>query len=183
MTRAFRRYPICRGPLDHGGSGSGHATTRARATLLLAIYELKYVLQYIVLNKLFGNHQLILVFLFLFSVALAQNTTGVTTATTMAAASWNGPLAPHMRPCAPRQRVKWMGDNPPSLWMYFWGVEGFYGPQSAPLFRRWWIATTSECFEGHTHPQQPPTVYPQAWGVIAHPFDALARSGRPHVGR
>jgi hypothetical protein len=36
-----------------------------------------------------------------FSVALAQNTTGVTTATTMAAAGRNGPLAPHMRPCAP----------------------------------------------------------------------------------
>ncbi len=51
--------------------------TRARATLLLAIYELQYVLQYIVKNKLFVNHQLSLVFLFLFSVALAQNTTTV----------------------------------------------------------------------------------------------------------
>jgi hypothetical protein len=78
MTRASRRYPICRGPLDHSGSGSGHATTRARAMLLLAIYELQHVLQYIVISKLFGNHPLILVFLFLFSVALAQNTTGVT---------------------------------------------------------------------------------------------------------
>ncbi len=76
---------------------------------------------YIVINKLFGNHQLILVFLFLFSVVLAQNTTGITTATTMAAAGGNGPLAPHMRPCAPRQCVKWMGDNPPSLRMYSWG--------------------------------------------------------------
>jgi hypothetical protein len=36
----------------------------------------------------------------------------------MAAAGRNGPLAPHMRPCAPRQRVEWMGDNPPSLQMY-----------------------------------------------------------------
>jgi hypothetical protein len=89
--------------------------------LLLAIYELHYVLQYIVINKLFGNHQLILVFLFLFSVALAQNTTGITTATTMAVASGNGPLAPHMRPCAPRRRVEWMGDNPPSLRMYSLG--------------------------------------------------------------
>ncbi len=91
------------------------------ATLLLAIYELQYVLQYIVINKLFSNHKLILVFLFLFSVALAQNTTGVTTATTMAAADGNGPLAPHMRPCAPHRRVKQMGDNPPSLWMYSLG--------------------------------------------------------------
>jgi hypothetical protein len=54
------------------------------------------------MNNLFGNKQLILVFLFLFSVALAQNTTGVTTTTTMAAAGNNGPLAPHMRPGALR---------------------------------------------------------------------------------
>jgi hypothetical protein len=121
MTRAFRRYPICRGPLDHSGLGSGHATTRTRATLLLAIYELQYVLQYILINKLFGNHQIILVFLVLFSVALAQNTTGITTATTMATAGRNAPLAPLMRPFALRWCVKWMGDNPPSLRMYFWG--------------------------------------------------------------
>ncbi len=69
------------------------------------------------MNKLFGNHQLILVFLFLFSVALAQNTTGITTATTIAPAGGNGPLVPHMRPCALRRRVEWMGNNPPSLWM------------------------------------------------------------------
>ncbi len=73
------------------------------------------------MNKLFGNKQLILVFLFLFSVALAQNTTGVTTTTTMAAAGGNGPLAPYMRPGAPRRCVEWMGDSPPSLWMYFLG--------------------------------------------------------------
>ncbi len=60
-------------------------------------------------------------FLFLFSVALAQNTSGITTATTMAAAGGNGPLAPHMRPRAPRRHVEWMGDNPPSLQMYSLG--------------------------------------------------------------
>ncbi len=60
-------------------------------------------------------------FLFLFSVAVAQNTTVVTTATTMAAVGGNGSLAPHMRPGAPRQRVEWMGDNPLSLRMYFLG--------------------------------------------------------------
>ncbi len=36
------------------------------------------------------------------SVALAQNTMGITTATTMAATGGNGPLASHMRPCALR---------------------------------------------------------------------------------
>ncbi len=121
MTWAFRRYPICRGPLDHRGSGFGHATTWAWATLLFSIYELQYVLQYIIINQLFGNHQLILVFLFIFSVALAQNTTSITTATTMAAASRNGPLAPHMRPCAPRQCFEWMDNNPSSLRMYSLG--------------------------------------------------------------
>jgi hypothetical protein len=39
----------------------------------------------------------------------------------MAAAGRYGPLAPHMRPCAPRRRVEWMGDNPPSLRMYSLG--------------------------------------------------------------
>jgi hypothetical protein len=39
----------------------------------------------------------------------------------MAAAGRNGPLAPHMRPCAPPRCVEWMGDNPPSLWMYSLG--------------------------------------------------------------
>jgi hypothetical protein len=68
------------------------------------------------MNKNFGNKQLVLVFLFLFSVAVAQNSTGVTTATTMATDGGNGPLAPHMRP-----GVEWMGDNSPSLRMYFWG--------------------------------------------------------------
>ncbi len=58
--------------------------------------------------------QLILVFLLHFSVALAQNPTGVTTTTTMAIAGRNGPQAPHMRPCAPRRHFEWMGDNPPS---------------------------------------------------------------------
>ncbi len=84
-------------------------------------YAQQYVLQYIVTNKLFGNHQLMLVFSFLFSVASAQNTTGATTARNMAATGGNGPLVPHMRPCAPRRRVKWMGNNPPSLQMYSLG--------------------------------------------------------------
>jgi hypothetical protein len=70
--------------------------------------------------------------LFIFWVALAHNTTGITTAITMAAAGGNAPLAPHMRSCAQRRRVEWMGNNPLSLRMYFWGgVEGVYGPQSA----------------------------------------------------
>ncbi len=73
------------------------------------------------MNKIIAYKQQILVFILQFSVALAQNTTGVIIATTMAATSRNGPLAPHMRPCAPRRGFKWMDDNPPSLRMYFWG--------------------------------------------------------------
>ncbi len=63
---------------------------------------------------------------FSISIAIAQNTTGVTTATTMAAAGKNGSLAPHIRPWAPRRRIKWMGDNPPSLRMYFGGGMRVY---------------------------------------------------------
>ncbi len=89
--------------------------------LQLAIYELQYVLQDIIINKIFFYKQLILVFLLHFSLALAKNTTGNTTATIMAAAGGNGPLAPHMRPCTPRRCVEWMGDNPPSKRLYFGG--------------------------------------------------------------
>ncbi len=73
------------------------------------------------LTKLLLVKKLVLVFSLHFSVALAQNTTGITMATTMAATGGNGPLAPHMRPCAPRQCFEWMGDNPPSLRIYYLG--------------------------------------------------------------
>ncbi len=29
---------------------------------------------------------------------------------------------PHMRPCAPRRCVEWMGNNPPSKRIHFWGL-------------------------------------------------------------
>ncbi len=60
-------------------------------------------------------------FLLHFSVALAQNTNGVTTATAIATAGGHCPLAPHVTPCTPFQRHEWMGDNPPSKQMYFGG--------------------------------------------------------------
>jgi hypothetical protein len=123
--------------MDQSGLGSSHASARARATLQLAIYDLQYVLQDIITNKIISNKQLILVFLVYFSVALAQNTTGITTATVMAVAGGNGPLAPHMTPSAPHRCHEWMGDTPPSKLIYFLGGdEVVYGPQSAPLFRR-----------------------------------------------
>jgi hypothetical protein len=39
----------------------------------------------------------------------------------MAAAGGYASLVPHMRPGAPRWRVEWMGDSPPSLRMYLGG--------------------------------------------------------------
>ncbi len=39
----------------------------------------------------------------------------------MAAAGENAPLAPHMRYCAQRQCVEWMGNDPQSLRMYCLG--------------------------------------------------------------
>ncbi len=41
---------MCRGPLDQSGLGSGQDTTEARAKLQLAVHELQYVLQNIVVN-------------------------------------------------------------------------------------------------------------------------------------
>jgi hypothetical protein len=40
----------------------------------------------------------------------------------MAAAGRNGPLVPHIRPCALIQCNKWMVNNPPSKWIYFGGL-------------------------------------------------------------
>jgi hypothetical protein len=71
MTRAFRQYPICRGPWTKVVR-SPAPITQAWNTLQLAIYELQYVLQDIIVNKIISNKQLILVFLLNFSVALAQ---------------------------------------------------------------------------------------------------------------
>jgi hypothetical protein len=88
--------------MDQTGSGSSHATTWNWATLQLVINELQYVLQDVIINKIISSKQLILVFLLQYSVALAQNTNGVTTATAMAAAGGHGPIAPHMTSCAPR---------------------------------------------------------------------------------
>jgi hypothetical protein len=44
-----------------------------------------------------------------------------TSVTTMANAGRNGPLAPHTRPCALYQCVKWMGNNPPNKRVCFLG--------------------------------------------------------------
>ncbi len=54
------------GSMDQSGSGSRHATTRAWATLKLAIYELQYILQDLIINKIISIKQLILVFLLIF---------------------------------------------------------------------------------------------------------------------
>jgi hypothetical protein len=86
----------------------------APATLQLVLCELQYVLQYIVINRNIAHKKLILVLLLHFSGALEQNTTGIITAATIAAAGGNGPLAPNMSSCTPRQRIELMGDNPPS---------------------------------------------------------------------
>ncbi len=92
------------------------------------------------------------------------------------------PSAAHEALCS--APMHWMdGQQPSKLADEFWGgIVGVYGPQSTPLFRRWCIATTLECFEGHTHPQQPQKLYSLARGDVDHPFDALDWSARPHVG-
>ncbi len=94
----------------------------ALAALQLAICELQYVLQYIVMNWFFSLQTTNFYDWIAYFSSLSTNTTSVTTAATMVAAGRNGPLAPYMRPCTPRQRVEWMADNPPSKRVYFFGL-------------------------------------------------------------
>jgi hypothetical protein len=68
MTRVFRQYPICWGPLDQCSLGSSNATTWAWAMLQLAVRELQYVLNNIVIDKNILYKQLTLLFLLHFSV-------------------------------------------------------------------------------------------------------------------
>ncbi len=71
-----------------------------------------------------------------------------------------------MTSCAPHEALHsvpmlWMdGWQPPELAdVFLGGVEGVYGPQSAPLFRRWWIATTSEYILRAIHTLNSPKNY------------------------
>ncbi len=137
----------------------------------------------IVMNKLFGNKQLILVFIFLFSVALAHHTTGVTTTTTMAAAGGDGLLAPHMRPGAPRQCVEWMGNCPPSLRMYFLGGLRVFMDLKAFLCSGDDESPQHRSVLGTINTLNSPKRYLLARGVITHPVDALVQSKRSREGR
>ncbi len=46
----------------------------------------------------------------------------------MAFAGGNGPQVPHMRPCAPRRCLEWMGDNPQACGCILWGGWGCLWP-------------------------------------------------------
>ncbi len=143
--------------------GSGQATISDTWILFFTIYSFR---------KNYCKKLLILVFFAFFSisVALVQNTMGSQPPQPWPPSAEMAPLAPHRRPCTPHQHIKWMGNNPPSLRMYLGGgVEGVYGPQSAPLFWWWCITTTLKFVEGHTHPQRPQQLYELAWGVVDHP--------------
>ncbi len=104
-------------------------------------------------------------FLIHFSVALAQNTTGITTTTTMAAAGRNGSLTPHMRPCAPCQRFEWMDDNPLSLQMYFLGGWGCVWPSKHSFVLAMMNRHNIGVFWGLYTPPTAPKIYLLAWGL------------------
>ncbi len=48
-----------------------------------------------------------------------------------------------MRPCAPRRHIQWMGDNPPSKWIYFLG-----------LLRVFMALKTLQCCGNSSSPEQ-----------------------------
>ncbi len=62
-----------------------------------------------------------------------------------------------------------MGNNHPCILSRGWECVC---PSKRSLFWRCWIATTLECFEGHTHPQQPQKLYP-----LASPIHSTRRRG------
>ncbi len=100
--------------LDQSGSGSSHATISITwIAICFTMHSNKYKISLETTN--------FSVFIAFFS-SLCTNTTGITCAATMAAARGNGPLAPHMRPCALRRRAKWMDEDPPSKWVEFFGL-------------------------------------------------------------
>jgi hypothetical protein len=75
------------------------------------------------------------------------------------------------------------GQQPPEHADILGGVvEVVYCPQNTLMLWQCIIAGTKKCFEGHTHPQPPPKIHPQAWRVVAHPFKVSGWSARPHVG-
>jgi hypothetical protein len=79
----------------------------------------------------------------------------------MATTGGNGPLVPHMRPCAPRPKHQMDGQqSPKQADIIFGAVEGVYGPQNTPMLWQCIIAGTKERVEGHTHPQSPPKIHP-----------------------
>jgi hypothetical protein len=74
----------------------------------------------------------------------------------MPATGGNGPLVPHMRPCAWRRRDVWIGDNPPSKRIFFLGLLRVC--MALKTLRCCNDSSSSERFEGHTHPQPPPKI-------------------------
>ncbi len=82
---------------------------------------------------------------------------------TMAAAGGNGPLAPHMRPCTMWRCLEWMGNNPPSLRMYFWGCWGCVWPSKCSF-----VPVTMNChnigvFWGPYTPSTAPKIIVWVW--------------------
>ena len=74
---------------------------------------------------------------------------------TMADTGGNGPLAPHMRHCAPRRHHCLMEEAPQASSYNLGGSEGVYGPQNTPMLWRCIIVGTMERFDGHTPPHSP----------------------------
>ncbi len=96
----------------------------------------------------------------------------------MAAGGGNAPLAPHMRSCAQRRRFEWMGNDPPSLRMYFLGgLRVFMALKVLPVMMH---RHKSECFEGHAHPNSPKNYIRLLGGLL--PIHSTRRRGaKDHV--
>ncbi len=181
MTRAFRRYPICWCPLDQSGLGSDRAPTRARAMLQLAVRELQYVLQHIVIEKTIVSKTSFSNFIAFFSSLSTKH-------------NWRHNCQNHGRrwrkwpPSAPHEALRSTpmprmdGWQPPELADVFMGGFRMFKPS-----QRSFVPAIMHCHNIGVfwRPYTPSTaakITSACLGVVAHPFNMATQSARPHVG-
>ena len=94
----------------------------------------------------------------------------------------NGPLVPHIKPCAPHSRLCSMGDDPPSKQIYFLRGWGGVRPSKHSYVTVMHHRQNKGAHWGPYTPSTPPKLYPLARGVVSYLSDPSARGANSHVG-
>ncbi len=179
--KIFLAIPNMPGSMDQSGSGSGHATTQALATLQLMICELQYVLQYIVINKTITNNKKNCYSYCIFSSLSTKY-------------NWhhnchNHGLCQQKWPrSAPHEALRSMltlrmdGWQPTELADVFWGGLRVFMALKVFLCSNIDASSQHRSVLRAIHTlNSPQKSYPLAQEVVTHPFDTLAQSARLYV--